>query len=130
MEKSLADNNLSDANDTETVSPAPEGNDLAALIQGALGSDPFAAVAEMLAGARTDLATTRYEGTAGGGVVHVVLNGEKRLTAVSVAQEVLASGDASLIEELIVAAASDAFDKADALQGDPLRLLDGLLGPH
>ncbi|MGA2081184.1 MAG: YbaB/EbfC family nucleoid-associated protein [Holophaga sp.] len=55
----------------------------------------------------------RAEGTAGGEMVKVTLNGAKELLAISVAKEAMDLEDPSMLEDLILAAFKDAAAKAD-----------------
>ncbi len=55
----------------------------------------------------------RAEGTAGGAMVKVTLNGAKELMAISVAKEAMDPEDPSMLEDLIMAAFKDASAKAD-----------------
>jgi DNA-binding YbaB/EbfC family protein len=53
------------------------------------------------------------EASAGGGMVTVKMNGQKHLVAVAVEQEVFASGDVEMLQDLIVAAVNEAARKVD-----------------
>ena len=55
----------------------------------------------------------RVEGTAGGEMVKITLNGSKELLGISIAKEVLDPEDPTMLEDLIVAAFKDAAQKAD-----------------
>jgi nucleoid-associated protein EbfC len=55
----------------------------------------------------------RVEGTAGGELVKITLNGSKELQGISIAKEVMDPEDPSMLEDLIVAAFKDAAQKAD-----------------
>ena len=55
----------------------------------------------------------RAEGTAGGAMVKVTLNGSKELQAISIAKEAMDPEDPSMLEDLILAAFKDASAKAD-----------------
>lgn len=55
----------------------------------------------------------RAEGTAGGEMVKVTLNGSKELQAISIAKDVMDPEDPSMLEDLILAAFKDAAQKAD-----------------
>ena len=66
----------------------------------------------------------RAEGTAGGAMVKVTLNGGKELVAISVAKEAMDPEDPSMLEDLILAAFKDASAKAD----DGMAKVTGSLG--
>jgi hypothetical protein len=55
----------------------------------------------------------RVEGTAGGAMVKLTLNGAKELVAISVAKEAMDPEDPSMLEDMIMAAFKDATAKAD-----------------
>ena len=55
----------------------------------------------------------RAEGTAGGEMVKVTLNGSKELVAISIAKEAMDPEDPSMLEDLVLAAFKDAAAKAD-----------------
>ncbi len=59
--------------------------------------------------AQKQLQETMYEGTAGGGVVKVVVSGEKVVKSVSLAEEVVDPDDIEMLEDLIVAATNEAL---------------------
>jgi len=56
----------------------------------------------------------RVEGTAGGAMVKITLNGAKELVAVAIAKEAMDPEDPSMLEDLIMAAFKDAAVKAEA----------------
>ena len=58
-------------------------------------------------------ASLRVEGTAGGSMVKVTLNGSKELVAISIAKEAMDPEDPSMLEDLILASFKDAAAKAD-----------------
>ncbi len=55
----------------------------------------------------------RADGTAGGALVKITLNGSKELVAVAIAKEAMDPEDPSMLEDLILAAFKDAAAKAD-----------------
>lgn len=63
---------------------------------------------------RDRLQTAQIEGIAGGGLVTVILNGEKELKKIHIKPECLT--DAEGLQDLIVAAYEDAAKKAEAQQ--------------
>ncbi len=58
-------------------------------------------------------ANLRVEGTAGGQLVKVTLNGSKELMGLSIAKEAMDPEDPSMLEDLLLAAFRDAAQKAD-----------------
>lgn len=80
-----------------------------------------------------ELASTEVVGTAGGGIVEVTLNGYLHLVGVRIDPSAVDRDDPTMLEDLILAAWSDARDGVAALQAqaDPLGGLGdpgGLLG--
>ncbi|MDR1990607.1 MAG: YbaB/EbfC family nucleoid-associated protein [Acidobacteriaceae bacterium] len=51
--------------------------------------------------------------TAGGGMVNVTMNGEKRLLSLTLDPEVVSKDDVVMLQDLIVAAINDAHRKVD-----------------
>ena len=58
-------------------------------------------------------AALRVEGTAGGELVKVTLNGSKELVGLSIAKDAMDPEDPSMLEDLLLAAFRDATAKAD-----------------
>lgn len=85
---------------------------------------------EQVAAAQEQLAAARVEGTAGGGVVRVTLDGHLRLLEVSIDPSAVDPDDAEILGDLVVAAWQDAHDQVARLQAeaDPLGGLGGLGG--
>lgn len=55
-----------------------------------------------------ELATKEYDGTSGGGAVKVKINGEYKMTALTIDAEVVKSGDVEMLQDLILTATNDA----------------------
>ena len=60
------------------------------------------------------MAETRVEASAGGGMVTVVMNGSKQIVSVKIDPEIVSRNDVEMLQALIVAAINDAHRKADA----------------
>ena len=67
----------------------------------------------------------RAEGTAGGALVKVILNGSKELAGIAIAKEAMDPEDPSMLEDLITAAFKDATAKVDEAMG---KITGGLTG--
>ncbi len=61
------------------------------------------------------LKQTKVEATAGGGMVTVVMNGVKEIQRLTIDPEVVSRDDIEMLQDLIVAAITDAQRRADAL---------------
>ena len=72
-----------------------------------------------------ELAETEVEGTAGGGVVKVTVNGQKEFKSIKIDPSAVDPDDVELLEELISAAIGDAMTKAGAIFDDRMGALTG-----
>ena len=71
------------------------------------------------------MADMRVEATSGGGMVTVVVNGNKQIESLRIDPEVVSKDDVEMLQDLIVAAINDAYRKVD----DELsRQMGGLMG--
>jgi DNA-binding YbaB/EbfC family protein len=61
--------------------------------------------------AQEELQKKEIEGTAGGGMVKVVVNGSNQLVSIKINPEVVDSDDVEMLEDLIVAAHANAMEK-------------------
>jgi nucleoid-associated protein EbfC len=68
-----------------------------------------------MAKAQQELEQKEVEGTAGGGVVKVKMNGHKQLMAVEIAPDVVDPDDVEMLQDLITAAFNEAMKKVDEL---------------
>ncbi len=70
---------------------------------------------EKLVRVQEELASQKVEGSAGGGMVRVIANGQQEILEVHIDREVLNPDDVEMLCDLIVAAANDALRKAREL---------------
>jgi DNA-binding YbaB/EbfC family protein len=76
------------------------------------------------------MADMRIEGAAGGGMVTVTVSGHKQLQAIKIDPEVVSKDDVEMLQDLIVAAVSDAHRKVDeALASQMQGMMGGLRLP-
>jgi len=76
------------------------------------------------------LAEMRVEATAGGGMVTVVVSGNKQLLSMKIDPEVVSKDDVEMLQDLIVAALNDANRKVDEqLQQQMSGMMGGLKIP-
>jgi len=59
------------------------------------------------------MAETRVEATAGGGMVTVVMDGGKRVLSLTIDPEAVSKDDVEMLQDLILAAINDAHRKVD-----------------
>jgi DNA-binding YbaB/EbfC family protein len=72
-----------------------------------------------------DLQNSSFEGTSGGGAVTVTISGKYEITAIKLTPEVVDPEDVSLLEDLILTACRDGFEKVTAAQGKLMTALTG-----
>lgn len=70
-----------------------------------------------------ELAQTPVEGTAGGGVVKVTVNGQSQMLGIELAPEVVDPDDIEMLQDLIVAATNDAISNAQKLSEERMGAL-------
>ena len=63
--------------------------------------------------AQEQLEEAEIEGSSGSGAVTVVVNGKKIIQSIKISPDVVDVDDIEMLEDLIVAALNDAYDKAD-----------------
>lgn len=68
-----------------------------------------------MAKAQEELGEKRIEGTAGGGMVTVIVTGHKEVVDVQIKEEVVDPDDVEMLQDLVLAATNDAMKKADEL---------------
>ena len=74
-----------------------------------------------------ELALAEFEGQAGGGLVRVILDGKGEIKRVRIDPSLVKPDDVEIIEDLIVAAASDGRAKCDAaMQAKMAEMTGGL----
>jgi nucleoid-associated protein EbfC len=92
-----------------------------------------AAMQSQLMSAQQELADAEIEGTAGGGLVTVTVNGQGELVDVTIAPAAIDAGDpaetAETVADLILAAYRDACQEADDLQQETMAPLAAGLSP-
>ncbi len=81
---------------------------------------------QMQALLQKEMSALRIEATAGGGMVTVAINGDKKLLSITIDPEVVSKDDVEMLQDMIVAAVNDAQRKAeDALK----QKMGGMLPP-
>ena len=78
--------------------------------------------------AQERLAEEQVEGTAGGGLVTVTLNGHKELISVKIKPEAVDPEDIETLEDLVFAAFTSALSAADARSQEVMAEVQGGLG--
>lgn len=78
--------------------------------------------------AQDELASEQVEGSAGGGLVKVVVNGHKQLVSVSIAKEAVDPNDVETLEDLVFAALQAALSNAEARAAEKMAEVQGQMG--
>lgn len=86
------------------------------------------AMQEKVAALQQRLEEMEIDGQAGGGMVTVTLSGKHVVKRVKIDPSLLQPSDAEIVEDLIVAAASEAHRKVDEKVRDEMQSLTGGLG--
>ncbi|CAM4034330.1 YbaB/EbfC family nucleoid-associated protein [Mesobacillus zeae] len=68
-----------------------------------------------MAEAQEELGEKKIEGSAGGGMVTVIMTGHKEVVDVIIKQEVIDPDDAEMLQDLVLAATNDALKKTEEL---------------
>ena len=75
-----------------------------------------------------ELGAMTVTGTAGGGMVEVVVNGHQKVLSVTVKPEVVDPADVEMLQDLVMAAINDAMDKARELASKEMGSVTAGLG--
>jgi DNA-binding YbaB/EbfC family protein len=78
-----------------------------------------------MARVQEELANTVVEGSAGGGAVTVAVNGDFKVTKVSLKPEAVDPEDIETLEDLVVVAFNDALGKVQTLSSSKMGALTG-----
>ncbi len=96
-----------------------KGFDLGDIVKQAQGLQERLARVQQEAGAKT------VDASAGGGMVKVTVNGRLEVLSVHIDPQVLASGDAAMLQDLIVAAVNQGIRSAQQLMADEMKKITG-----
>jgi DNA-binding YbaB/EbfC family protein len=78
-----------------------------------------------LAKAQEELESAEVEGTAGGGVVKVVVTGKMKVQSVEISPEAVSPEDVEMLQDLVMAATNEALDKAQEMAQTSLGAITG-----
>ncbi len=78
-----------------------------------------------MAKAQEEIKEARLEGTAGGGMVKVTLSGDKEMVGLELNPEVVDPEDVEMLQDLIIAAYSDAMRQADEFAASKMNRVTG-----
>src|SRR5690606_32422003 len=80
---------------------------------------------EQMLKAQEELANKTVEGSAGGGMVLVTVNGQKKVLDVTIKPEVVDPDDIEMLQDLVLAAINDAMTKAEEMAGKDMSKFTG-----
>jgi len=80
---------------------------------------------EKMREAQEKLGQEEREGTAGGGLVKVTLNGRNEMKKISISPELMNKDETDVLEDLVMAAFNDAHQKIDAMQEEGMKEATG-----
>ncbi|MEQ1722036.1 MAG: YbaB/EbfC family nucleoid-associated protein [Pseudobdellovibrio sp.] len=72
-----------------------------------------------------ELATREFSGTSGGGAVTVKVNGDNKILALTINPEVIKSGDAEMLQDMVVSAVNDALKTAKETSSSEMSKITG-----
>lgn len=74
---------------------------------------------------QTELEKMEVEGTSGGGMVKVIVNGKQDIQSITIDPEVVDKDEIEMLQDLIVAAINQAKEKAQAIQAEQMSAITG-----
>jgi DNA-binding YbaB/EbfC family protein len=80
---------------------------------------------EQMLKAQEELGSKKIEGTAGGGVVTVQVNGHKQVLAINIKPEAVDPEDIEMLQDLVMTAVNDALAKAEELANEDMSKYTG-----
>ncbi|KUP25246.1 YbaB/EbfC family nucleoid-associated protein [Paenibacillus sp. FSL R7-0345] len=80
---------------------------------------------EQMLKAQEELGSKTIEGTSGGGVVTVQVNGHKKLLSIQIKPEAVDPDDVEMLQDLVITAVNDALTKAEELANNDMGKFTG-----
>ncbi len=75
--------------------------------------------------AQAELANVKVEGSAGGGAVKVVMNGQQQVESVKISREVVNPEEVEMLEDLVLSAVRDAATKSQEAAAKQMSAITG-----
>lgn len=72
-----------------------------------------------------EMTALTVEGSSGGGMVKVAVDGKKNVKSISLEPEIVDKNEINMLQDMIIAALNDAFKKADEILKEKLNQLSG-----
>lgn len=83
------------------------------------------AMQEQMARVQEQAASKTVSGTAGGGIVTVMVNGAMDVLSVKIDPEAVKAGDVDMLQDLVVAASNDALKKSRDMMAEEMKSVTG-----
>ena len=80
---------------------------------------------DVLGKAQDELEVKTVEASSGGGAVTVVMTGQQKIKSIKIAPEVVDPEDVEMLQDLVMAAVSEAIDKSQSMASEHLGGLTG-----
>ncbi len=74
---------------------------------------------------QADLKTKRVEGSAGGGIIVAIANGNREIESITIKPEAIDPDDAEMLQDLVIAAVNLALEKSRALNEEEMSKVTG-----
>lgn len=85
---------------------------------------------QQMAKMQSEIGSQTVEGSSGGGMVKITMNGNMEVTGVAIDPEIIDPDDPEMFEDLVMAAVNQAIEKAKALgQNAQSKMLGGMIPP-
>ena len=81
---------------------------------------------EKMEKANEELESTELTGTSGGGMVEVVMTGDRKMKSISIKQEVVDPDDVEMLEDLVVSAVNDCLGQITRKEQDAMPSMPGM----
>lgn len=72
-----------------------------------------------------ELATREFSGTSGGGAVTAKVNGDNKVLSLAINPEVIKSGDAEMLQDMVISAVNDALKTAKETSSQEMSKITG-----
>lgn len=82
---------------------------------------------EDLEKAKQELIETEFSAKSGGGMVEVVMMGDKKVKSINIKQEIVDPDDVEMLQDLIIAAVNDCIEQIEKIEKENAPSVPGLM---
>ncbi|MBX3041858.1 MAG: YbaB/EbfC family nucleoid-associated protein [Bdellovibrionaceae bacterium] len=75
-----------------------------------------------------ELAKAEYESSAGGGAIKAKVNGDHKITSLTISADLMSSGDAEMLQDMVMLAVNDAMKMAKETSAKEMEKITGGMG--